>query len=287
MKANLHVHTTNSDGTKTVEEINDLALKNHFDYVAITDHDTVEAIDEIKTLNTPVNFIIGVEMTCQYNNENIHILGYFADDVPLNVRKYFQKESVRRVERCKKIISNLQKFYNLDINYDDVLAQADGVIARPHIAMAICKKYGCSYKEAFEYYIGDDNKAYVPCDVISLEDAIKFLKDNGALVSLAHPIRITTFDYREILDKGFDGIECYHPDQNKWIRGELLSLAYYYNLVVTGGSDYHGDIISTRFEDSYIADGNFQEFYEVLNKQKTKSKQIVKKIEYDKIPITK
>lgn len=289
MKANLHIHTTNSDGTKTVKEINEIALKNHFDLVAITDHDTVEAIDEINKLDPTVNFIIGVEMTCEYNNENIHILGYFGHDVPSNVRKYFQKESGLRVKRCQKILDNLRRFYDIDIAYEDVAKNANGIIARPHIASAISKKYGCSYQEAFDYYISNENKAYVPCDVPNLDTAIQFLKNNGALVSLAHPVRITTFDYREILDKGFDGIEVYHPEQDKQIRGELLSLAYYYDLIVTGGSDYHGDIIDVKFEESYINGDNVNDFVAALGnlnqKQgpKVKTKQYYKK----KVPVIK
>ena len=107
MKANLHIHTTNSDGTKTVSEINQLAQQFGFDLVAITDHDTVEAIDEINALNTPIQFMIGVEMSCKYAGEDIHILGYFGNHITEEVRVYFKKVSAERILRCQKIIKNL------------------------------------------------------------------------------------------------------------------------------------------------------------------------------------
>ena len=271
MKANLHIHTTNSDGTKTVSQINQLAINNNFDYIAITDHDTVEAIDEIKSLNTSVHFIIGVEMSCKYAGEDIHILGYFGNEVSENVRLYFQKESKKRIDRCQKIINNLKKFYNIEINYEDVKRKADGIIARPHIAQTICEKYDCTFDEAFDNYIGNNAKAYVPYEVISLEQSIKFLKDNGALVILAHPIWIKKFDYKKILDMGFDGIEVYHPDQNKKYSKKLLEIAHAKGLIITGGSDYHGEIIDNRFEESYIENKDLEIFLTKLYNKTNKT----------------
>lgn len=268
MKANLHIHTTNSDGTKTIEEINALAIQHNFDYVAITDHDTVEGIDEIKKLKTPVHFLIGVEMSCKYAGEDIHILGYFGDDVEQEVRDYFNNVGKEREERCRKIIENLKNFYNIEISYEDVKKKADGVIGRPHIASAICDKYGCTFDEAFDNYIGNKQKAYVPYQVIGLEEAIQFLKNHNALVILAHPIWIKKFDYHEILDLGFDGIEVYHPDQDEDYSENLRLLAEQHGLIITGGSDYHGPIISNRFEQSYIENEDLNTFLSALNQNK-------------------
>ena len=265
MKANLHIHTICSDGTKTVNEINDLAIKNGFDVVAITDHDTLNAVYDIKKLNTKVKFIIGAELSCKYKSEVIHILGYFKDIPNDNLINYFKEKEEERVIRTKKIIENLDKYYNIKISYDNVKKRADGLIARPHIAEEICDKYGCTFDEAFDKYIGDDSKAYVPYNVISLKDAIKLLKDNNALVVLAHPILIKKFDYKEIIDKGFDGIEVYHPDQNKDFSNELIKLAKENNLFITGGSDYHGEIIENKFEEAYIEGEDLDKFLNILN----------------------
>lgn len=267
MKGNLHIHTKNSDGTKSVFEINLLAQQHKFDYVAITDHDTVDAIDEIKKLQTPIKFIIGVEMSCKYAGEVIHILGYFGDDVSKEVKEYFEQVSSERIDRCQKIINNLKNFYNIEIKYEDVKKKADGIIARPHIAQAICEKIGCTFDEAFDNYIGNNAKAYVPYEVISLEDAINFLKKHNALVVLAHPILIKKFDYHEILNLGFDGIEVYHPDQNEEYSANLRKLAEDNGFLITGGSDYHGEITNNKFEQSYIKDDDLSNFLTALNKK--------------------
>ncbi len=252
MKANLHVHTTYSDGTKTLEEINELAIKHDFDVIGITDHDTLNGTYEIEKLNTKVKFIIGIELSCKYKKEVIHVLGYFKKRPSDDLINYFKKCEEQRLERCLKIIENLDKYYDIKIDYEDVRKKADGLIARPHIAEVISKKYGYTIDEVFDNFIGDDKKAYVPYEVISLEEGIKLLKENDALVVLAHPILIKTFDYKEIINKGFDGIEAYHYNQDEEYSKGLIEVAKENNLFITGGSDYHGEIIENKFEKPYI-----------------------------------
>ncbi|MBE6160720.1 MAG: PHP domain-containing protein [Firmicutes bacterium] len=261
-KANLHIHTTYSDGVETLDEIIEKAKYYNFDYIAITDHDTLENMDEIKTKDFKI--IQGIEMSAKYNSETIHILGYFKDKPSDELRNYLKNESIKREERAKKIIEGLKEYYNIEIDYEDVKKEADGIIARPHIAKVICKKYGRTFDEAFDLYIGDNSKAYVPYDVISLDAAIKRLKENNALVVLAHPILIKKSNYIDIIDK-FDGVEVYHPDQPQNFRKELLNIAKEKNLIVTGGSDYHGNIIENKFEEAYIENDDLQNFLKSVN----------------------
>ena len=262
MKANLHIHTTYSDGVETIDEIIEKAKIYNFDYIAITDHDTLENMDEIKTKN--FNIIQGIEMSAKYNNETIHILGYFKDKPSDEFRNYLKNESIKREERAKKIIEGLKEYYNIEIDYEDVKNEADGIIARSHIAKVICRKYGCTFDEAFDLYIGDESKAYVPYDVITLDNAIKMLKNNNALVVLAHPILIKKTNYKDIIDK-FDGIEVYHPDHSENFKKELLNIVKERNLIITGGSDYHGNIIENKFEEAYIVDDDLQNFLKSVN----------------------
>ena len=152
MKANLHVHTNHSDGTKTVSEINEQALKNNIDVIGITDHDTLNAAYDIVKLDTTVKFILGVEVSCKYKGETIHILGYFKDIPDKKLIDYFKINEEKRLNRCLKIIDNLEKYYGIKIDYEDVKKRADGLIARPHIAEAICDKIGCTFDEAFDKY---------------------------------------------------------------------------------------------------------------------------------------
>lgn len=267
MKANLHVHTTCSDGTKTIEEINELALKHGFDVIGITDHDTLNGIYGIEKLNTKVKFIMGIELSCKYKKEVIHVLGYFKNRPSDDLINYFKKCEKQRLDRCLKIIDNLDKYYGIKINYEDVRKKADGLIARPHIAEVIKEKYGYTIDEVFDNFIGDDKKAYVPYEVISLEEGIKLLKENDALVVLAHPILIKTFNYKEVINMGFDGIEVYHTNQDNLYSKELIEVAKENNLFITGGSDYHGEIIENKFEKPYIEGDDLDIFLNKLYKK--------------------
>ena len=126
MKANLHVHTNHSDGTKTVSEINELALKNNIDVIGITDHDTLNAVYDIVKLDTTVKFILGVEVSCKYKGETIHILGYFKDIPDKKLIDYFKINEEKRLNRCLKIIDNLEKYYGIKIDYEDTFYYSFG-----------------------------------------------------------------------------------------------------------------------------------------------------------------
>ncbi len=273
MKATLHNHTIHSDGTKTIKEINDLAIKNNFDVVAITDHDTLDGYYDILELDTPVRFIIGVEMSTVHKNKNVHVLGYFPT-VNENVIKFFQNMRKERIDRCKKMIYNLRKYENIDITFEEVSKLASGSIGRPHIAKVISEKFGITSSEVFDKYIGNDSKSYVSVGKIETEDGVKFLKDNGAIVSLAHPIQIKGFDFEEILDYGFDAIEVYHPDQDDEYSNMLRKVAKKHKLIVTGGSDYHGNNHSSVFEKSFIEDKDLDVFLEKFDELKKINKKI-------------
>ncbi len=195
------------------------------------------------------------------------MLGYFKERPSDDLINYFKKCEKQRLNRCLKIIDNLDKYYDIKISYDDVRKKADGLIARSHIAEVIKEKYGYTIDEAFDNFIGDDKRAYVPYEVISLEEEIKLLKENNALIVLAHPVLIKTFDYKEIINLGFDGIEVYHTNQDS-VYSKELEVARENNLFITGGSDYHGEIIENKFEKPYL-DGDALNMF--LNKLYKKS----------------
>jgi len=271
MRATLHNHSIYSDGSKTIKEINEIAIKNGFDVVAITDHDTIDSYLDILDLDTSVRFIIGVELSTIYKNENVHVLGYFSG-LNENVIKFFKNMRRERVERCKKIIDNLREFDGIDISFDEVRKLAHGVVGRPHVAKILSAKLGISVDQAFKKYIGNYSKSYVPVGKIGTEDAVKFLKENDAIVSLAHPIKIKGFDYKELLKFGFDAIEVYHPSQNEECSNNLRKVAKDYNLIITGGSDYHGINHINRFEQSYIEGEDLDIFLDKIDGKTSKNK---------------
>lgn len=245
-RADLHCHSTCSDGSLTPVELVRLAKEKSLQGLAITDHDNVTAYtmakDEAKLLN--IALLPGVEFSSQHNNQNVHILGYsFQLDHP-QIQALCRWHLTRRWERCQSIIERLSTL-GLPLTSDDVADHAHGgLVGRPHIAAAMLKKgFVGSMKEAFQLYLGDGKAAYVPGESISAEETIQALHLAGGVAVIAHPHLIQDprlFD--SLVQLPFDGIEVFyarfHVDQTK--RWE--EAAKKRNWLITGGSDFHGSI---------------------------------------------
>ena len=255
MRGNLHNHSTYSDGIKTIEELNEMAIENNYDVIAITDHDTLDGYDTISKIDTKVRIITGVEMKCKYKGESVHILGYFSGKPDDNAIKYFDVLKNKRDIRCRNMLKKLKDIFNLDISYEEVKKLSSGAIGRPHIARAICNKYNISFDEAFDKYIGNNSPAYIMETDLDIEEVINFLDKYNALKVIAHPIQIKKSDFRELVKYNFDGIEAVHPDQDEEYSNMIREFAKENNLIVTGGADYHGDAGHRKFEKFFI-EGN-------------------------------
>jgi len=267
MKADLHVHSSYSDGNMSVNEIKEYAKKKGLDIVAITDHDNLASMTDIALVSNDLLMLVGVELSTYYNNENIHILGYFYDNKVINneVVDYLYELKNKRDDRIYKIIDKLKEFYNINIDYKDVSKFADGALGRVHVAKAISEKYGCTIDEAFDKYIGNNQKAYVKTNNFNTKDAIDFLHRNSAIAVVAHPGHIKKNDVEEIVKLGVDGIEVYYPEHNKEDISKYLDIAEKYNLLVTGGSDFHGIGIRRDLSAATISGDNLDKFLEKLN----------------------
>lgn len=245
IKAEFHCHTTASDGNLSPTEVVKLAKANGANILSITDHDTVDGLLEAKEACDKYNirFIPGIELSCNHNNESIHLLGFFKGD------GYTSKELIaflddlksNRISRAKSIVDKLKEHFDIHLNYEDVLALGDGVIARPHIAKAIINAgYNYSTDYIFDKFIGNNSPAYVPNKHISVPDGIKLLKKYGCLVVLAHPKLIKKTPLKTLLEFDFDGIEAIYFQNFKRETDEFISLANSRGLLITSGSDFHG-----------------------------------------------
>jgi Predicted metal-dependent phosphoesterases (PHP family) len=244
-KADLHLHTTASDGKLSPEELVSLAESESLDYIAVTDHDTTEGIPKalLKSKELSLNVIPGIELSTQHNGETVHILGYFKNDDYMKdtFQKILLDMKLHRLNRGKKIIENLKKFFNIELDYDDILKEAKGVIARPHIARAIIKSgYDYEWEYIFNSLIGKNSPAYVPNKKLSTVDGIKLLKSVNALVILAHPILIKKTSLDEMLKLNFDGLEAVYWQNPPEYTEHCISMALGNNMLITGGSDFHG-----------------------------------------------
>lgn len=267
MKADLHVHSCYSDGNMTINEILKYAKSKQLDIVAITDHDNLDSNRDILNLKDDIKLLLGVELSTYHNNENIHILGYFYNNQlkTKEIIDFLNKCKKNRDKRIYKIIDKLETLCNIHIKYEDVAKFADGALGRVHVAKAIVEKYGCSIDDAFNKYIGNNAKAYVPTSNFLTKDAIDFLHRNNAIAVIAHPKHIKKNDVLDIVNLGVDGIEVYYPEHDYNDINRYLEIAREYELVITGGSDFHGIGIREDLGTSTIKHEDVEKFLLKLN----------------------
>ena len=244
-KGDFHLHTKASDGKLSSEELVNLAKKEGMDIIAVTDHDTTRGLDKaiIEGQNIGVKVIPGIELSTLYENRTVHILGYFKDreQIDSNFKDYLKELNDYRIYRGEKIIKNLDSLYNIKLDYKSILEKAHGIIARPHIAKAICDAgYDYSWNYIFENLIGDNSPAYVPNKKLAAEDGIKLLQTVGALTILAHPVFIQNIELDKLLQLPFHGIEAIYPANTAEDTEKFLTYARKYNKIVSAGSDFHG-----------------------------------------------
>ncbi|WP_195264208.1 MULTISPECIES: PHP domain-containing protein [unclassified Clostridium] len=244
-KCDLHIHSICSDGRFTPSDIVKMAKEKNLDYISLTDHDTLtgikEALNEAETLN--VKFIPGIELSTEYNGESIHVLGFFNKDNydHLELNNILNEFKERRISRAYKIVDNLKKYHNIEIDINKVLSNGKDTIARPHIAKAIIDAgYPYDHDYIFDNFIGNNCPAYIPSTKLSTKDGIKLLKKYGALVFLAHPVLVKKTPVEDLLDLGFDGLEAIYYKNTEKDTNKFLRLAKDRNLFISSGSDCHG-----------------------------------------------
>ena len=244
-KCDLHNHSICSDGRFKPKEIIEMAKDRNLDYISLTDHDTLSGIDEAileaKKLN--INFIPGIELSTEYNGESIHVLGFFNKENYSNpkLNKILEEFKEKRIARAYKLVDNLKKFHNIELDINKVLSNGKDTIARQHIAKAIIDAgYPYDHEYIFKNFIGNNCPAYVPSTKLSTIEGIKLLKEFNALVFLAHPILVKKTSINDLIKLGFDGIEAIYFRNTESDTIKLINLAKENNLYISCGSDCHG-----------------------------------------------
>lgn len=244
-KADLHIHTTFSDGSLTPNEIVKWASKKKVHAIAITDHDTVEGIKA--TIESAILYdiitIAGIEISCTMEEEEVHILGYFIDYEDNNLLNMTKLLKESRESRGEKIIEKLN-YLGFEISLEDVYdISGTGVIGRPHIAKAMIKKeYVNTIEEAFGKYLNRNKPAYVERYKLSIEDGINLIHRAGGVAVIAHPglVKSEKVIY-EAIRLNVDGIEAIHSKHSEQDVIKYSEIGNKYNLIITGGSDFHGN----------------------------------------------
>jgi predicted metal-dependent phosphoesterase TrpH len=248
-RIDLHLHTTHSDGSLLPADVLRLAHEAGVTALAITDHDIVSGIPEALAVGAElgIEIVPGVEISSRVGNSELHILGYCIrwQDQELNRRLATLRES--RHSRNPQIIERLRAL-GLEVTYEEVrtLAGTDSV-GRPHIARLLMdKKYVTSAKDAFDRYLADGRPAYVARELPQPADAIAWIREAGGVAVLAHPTwaKVSGEGLNTLLTtlkaEGLGGIEVHYSTHTKRQTAEYLDLAKRLDLLVTGGSDFHG-----------------------------------------------
>ncbi|MCM1024855.1 MAG: PHP domain-containing protein [Roseburia sp.] len=251
----LHVHSTRSDGTYTPSELVDYAMEKGLAAFALTDHDTVDGLEEavsyaegLRESSAAVPEVIpGIEFSTEYQGQDVHVLGYYIDYRQETFRDRLQEFVDSRTLRNQKMCRLLQET-GVAITYEALLQEfPDSVITRAHYAKYLLTHgYVSSMKEAFDRYVGDHCPCYVPREKVTPVQAVKLILAAGGVPVLAHPILYHMSDARldaltaELTHEGLMGIEAVYSTYKACEERQIRALAKKYNLLIIGGSDFHG-----------------------------------------------
>lgn len=258
MKIDMHMHSTFSDGTFTVPQIVEFAKKNNFEYVAITDHNSIQSVDVLKGMIGELpHKIAGIELSTKHNGKKLHLLGYFnmKDDFDskkfASLRALLDREAESKFVQVRQMIDNLSA--DFDVSYDEFLSMlnGDGFVNRVHIARYLTDKgITDSVSNAFKTVINTKSKYFVKRREITFEEGLNAIVQCGGIPSIAHFVeyRFTDEEIDEIAAitaKATDtvGVELWHYKQNADFRKQIIDRCKKYNnlnIIFTAGSDFHG-----------------------------------------------
>ena len=247
----LHVHSTASDGTLTPSELALYAHSKGLSAIALTDHDTIDGIEECQQKGLEVGVIVipGIEFSADFYGKELHILGYYLDPHHPHLKKKLKELVEARQSRNQEMLDKLA-ILGFPLTFQSLYEDCDDqtILTRAHIANAMLKKgYVSDRKEAFSRYIGDGKPAYVPKRRFTTKECIDLIHEAGGLAVLAHPM-LYGYDQKDITNvirglksSGLDGVECIYSTHNKDEVAHLLQVCLNLKLFPTGGSDFHGN----------------------------------------------
>jgi predicted metal-dependent phosphoesterase TrpH len=243
--ADLHLHTTASDGRLTPTQLMELVAGRGLKGVAVTDHDSTEGLAEAFEAAAAfpgLRVVPGIELSTDVPGNEIHVLAYYIQYTDTGVQERLARFREGRVDRARKMVEKLKEL-GVEIEWDRVQAIAgEGAVGRPHVALAMVEKgYIKEPREAFDAYIGRNGPAYVEREKLTPAQAVELIRDWGGAAVVAHPSGIPDLDgtLEELKKAGLAGIEVYYAQYSVERIKELAATAANHGLLACGGSDYH------------------------------------------------
>lgn len=259
----LHTHTNYSDGDLSPNELIRLAIEKRVGILGITDHDTLDGIKQIDKTNSlivdsGIQIIDGVELSAKVSKGRMHILGYDIDINNVNINKEMEKIKNNSINSVLSIMEQIKRDYGIVFGYSDIkeLVNSNHNLGRPDLAK-LCVKYGyaSSIQDAFnKYLIEAYNKTRSTSKGLSYQECIELILQSKGIPILAHPksLELPEKEFlillKEMINSGLKGIEVYHSSHTKEEIKYYLEIANKYDLLISGGSDYHGKTIKPDIE---------------------------------------
>lgn len=267
MRADLHCHSTASDGSLSPFELVQLAKKQNLWGLSITDHDTIEAYKTAiaAAQECGIHLGAGVEFSCDYQGFSIHVLGYdFLLTEPM-LQDFCLRHQTRRKERNRAILDKLFK-YGFKIDEQELLNLSHHkTVGRPHIAEELVKKgYVTSIQEAFNQYLGDGKPCYAPGTPFSIGETLAVIHKAGGKAFIAHPHLLSKkVSLNDLLKFPFDGIECFYSRFSQEAAQPWVKIVQEKKWLISGGSDFHGQIKpDILLGSSFVRQEEFEKIFE-------------------------
>ena len=247
-RADLHLHSTISDGRLTPTQLVDLAYKNGVRIMSLTDHDIVDGLPEAfaaASKHSGLTLIPGIEMSTDVPGNEVHILGHFIDWQDQGFRNTLTRLQESRLGRARKMVDKLAEL-GKPVDWDRVQSFAEGAVGRPHIALALVEAGHCAtVNEAFDLYLSRNGPAYVERERLEPEEVVALILSVGGLATLAHPRELNAAGgLDKLLERlkaaGLTGMEVYYQDYDPDEVEMFLQMANQFGLLPLGGSDFHG-----------------------------------------------
>ena len=239
----LHTHSTASDGILPPERVVEAAARCGLEAIALTDHDTIGGVAAAREAGQRlgIRVVAAVELSAFFDDHEVHLLALHLSRLD-RIEERLSELRSQRYSRGQKIVEKLNTL-GIPITFEEVLEQsAGGAVGRPHVARAlIARGVVHDFRDAFSRYLGGSGAAFVQKDKLSLEDAISIAHEAGGLAIWAHPGDAGRRERLEpLIAAGLDGVEIRHPGHSRDDIARIQALCDFFDLVPSGGSDWHG-----------------------------------------------